>query len=146
MDDKPDSVVAGMPDWSGITADLARLRELAGQLRTSVDATLVPHTDQAFPPFEAGATFGATSPSLDLAAVRQKYSDCLTAAVDQLVDQIDTSFRLVDVVSEIAARYGTVDGLAAATLNDLQDAFVVAASHDHARLYGGGANPNAGGL
>lgn len=136
----------GMPDWSGITADLARLRELAGALRVSVDATLVPHTDQAFPPLESGAKFGVTSPSADLGAVRQKYTDCLTAAVDQLVDQIDTSSRLVDVVSQIAARYGSVDGLAKATLDDLQAAFVVAASHDDARLHGGGANPTAGGL
>jgi hypothetical protein len=137
---------SGLLEWSGISADLARLRQLAVQLRASVEVSLTPRTEQAFPPFNSGASFGTTSPSLDMHAVRHKYSDCLDAAVDQLVDQIDTSSRLVDVVTEIAARYGSVDGLASATLTDLQDAFVAAARDDRLRLFGGGANPNAGGL
>jgi hypothetical protein len=110
-------------------------------LRASVDATLTPQTAQAFPPFESGARFGTASPSLDLHAVRQKYTDCLDAATDQLVDQLDTSSHLVDVVSEIAARYGSIDGLASATLADLQDAFVAAARDDQTRQFGDRADP-----
>jgi hypothetical protein len=106
-------------------------------LRASVDATLTPQTAQAFPPFESGARFGTASPSLDLHAVRQKYTDCLDAATDQL----DTSSHLVDVVSEIAARYGSIDGLASAPLADLQDAFVAAARDDQTRQFGDRADP-----
>jgi hypothetical protein len=136
---------SGLLDLSGIAADLAALRRLAVQVRASVDATLTPRTQQAFPSLAAGADFGVASPSADLFAVRAKYTDCLTAARDQLVDQIDSSLRLVDVVSEIAGRYTTTDAMAAATLADLQAAYVVAAQADHARRFGGGASP-AGGL
>jgi hypothetical protein len=135
-----------VPGWAGIEADLGSLRQLAGRIRAEVDATLRPRTQQAFPPLEAGASFGVASPSADLHAVREKYTDCLNSAVDQLVDQLDTSARLVDVVSEITSRYGSVDALASATMADLQDAFVAAARVDRARRFGGGANPAGGGL
>ena len=144
--DSGDGSSATIPGWSGIAADLGSLRQLAVQVRAEVDANLRPRTEAAFPPLEAGAAFGAASPSADLLAVREKYTDCLTAAVDQLVDQIDTSARLVDVVSEIAARYGSVDGLASATMQDLQDAFVAAARADNTRRFGAAGNPNGGGL
>ena len=143
--DEGDGSSAAVPGWSGIAADLTSLRQLAGQVRAEVDATLRPRTREAFGPFEAGATFGAASPSADLHAVREKYTDCLVAAVDQLVHQLDTSARLVDVVSEITQRYGSTDALARATLTDLQDAFVNAAQADRVRLFGAGGNP-AGGL
>jgi hypothetical protein len=77
--------------------------------------------------------------------MREKYTDCLVATVGQLVNQIDTSVRLVGVVSEIAERYGSADALASATLADLQAAFVAAAQADRTRQFGAGASP-AGGL
>ncbi len=131
--------------WAGIEADLSSLRTLAVQMRTAVDAGLTPRTKQAFPPFESGAGFGTGSPSADLHAVREKYTDCLKAAVGQLIDQIDTSMRLVDVVTDITTRYGSADALASVTLNDLQQAFVIADQADRARHFGAGASP-AGGL
>ena len=134
-----------VPGWVGIEADLGSLRELAGRIRGEVEATLRPRTVQAFGPLGAGAGFGVGSPSVDLLAVREKYTDCLRAAVDQLVDQLDTSARLVEVISAITVRYGSVDALASVSLDDLQDAFVAAAQVDRARRFGGGANP-AGGL
>jgi hypothetical protein len=130
--------------WAGIEADLSSLRTLALQLRAEVEAGLTPRTKQAFPPFESGAGFGAGSPSADLYAVRQKYHDCLTAAIDQLLDQMDSSTRLVDVVADITTRYGSIDALASVTLKDLQAAFVQADQADRARRFGAGASPKGG--
>ncbi len=130
--------------WAGIEADLSSLRTLALQLHAEVEAGLTPRTKQAFPPFESGAGFGAASPSADLYAVRQKYADCLTAAIDQLVDQINTSTRLVEVVADITTRYGSADALASVTLDNLQDAFVAADQADRARRFGAGASPRGG--
>ena len=140
-----DGSAGGLPGWSGIEADLTSLRQLATQLRVELDASLRPRTQQAFSPMAAGAVFGLRSPSADLHAVREKYTDCLSATVNQLVDQIDTSARLVEVVSEIATRYGSVDALTSATLADLQAAFVAVAQAERARDLGAGASP-AGGL
>jgi hypothetical protein len=140
-----DGSAAGLTGWSGIEADLTSLRQLAAQLRAEVDASLQPRTQEAFTPLAAGAAFGVRSPSADLHSVREKYTDCLSATVDQLVDQIDTSARLAAVVSEIADRYGSADALASATLADLQAAFVAVAQADRARQFGAGASP-AGGL
>jgi hypothetical protein len=146
MDQGDGSGGVAVPGWAGIEADLGSLRELAGRIRSEVDATLRPRTEQAFGAFDAGASFGVGSPSVDLLAVRQKYTDCLRAAVDQLVDQLDTSARLVEVISAVTARYGSADALASVSLADLQDAFVAAARVDRAARFGGGANPTGGGL
>ena len=140
-----DGSAGGLPGWSGIEADLASLRELAVQLRGEVDASLRPRTREAFAPMAAGAMFAGRSPSADLHGLREKYADCLSATVDQLVNQIDTSVRLVGVVSQIIERYGSADALASATLADLQAAFVAVAQADRARQFGAGASP-AGGL
>jgi hypothetical protein len=115
------------------------------QLRGQVDASLRPGTQEAFEPLGPGAVFGVRSPSADLGGIRRKYTDCLKATVAQLVDQLETSVRLVDVVSEIIRQYGSVDGLASASLADLQAAYVTVAQIDRAREFGAGASP-AGGL
>lgn len=146
MDQGDGSGGVAVPGWAGIEADLGSLRELAGRIRGEVQATLGPRTGQVFGPLSVGAGFGVASPSVDLHAVREKYTDCLTAAVDQLVDQLDTSARLVEVICAVTARYGSADALASVSLDDLQDAFVAAARVDRAARFGGGANPVGGGL
>jgi hypothetical protein len=140
-----DGSEAGLPGWSGVRAELTSLYELAVRLRGDVDAGLRPGTQKVFPVLGPGAVFGVRSPSADLGGIRRKYADCLTATVAQLVDQLETSVRLVDVVSEIVAQYGSVDGLASATLVDLQAAYQTVARADRARMFGAGASP-AGGL
>jgi hypothetical protein len=136
---------AGLPGWSGVRADLTSLHQLAVQLQGEVDASLRPGTQETFVPLGPGAAFGVRSPSADLGGIRRKYTDCLTATVAQLVDQLETSVRLVDVVSEIVKQYGSVDGLASATLADLQSAYMTVAQADRVRQFGAGASP-AGGL
>src|SRR5256885_1633874 len=103
-DDRSD---VGLPGWPGVRADLTSLHQLAVQLRDEVDAGLRPGTQEVFEPLGPGAAFGVRSPSADLHGIRRKYTDCLTATVAQLVDQLETSVRLVDVVSEIITQYGS---------------------------------------
>ena len=109
-----------------IQVDLGSLRRLTDELSSEVSYNLRPSVSGLLDRFQDGVMFGATNPSVDLHAVKQKYHDCLQATVDRLAKYLTESGRMVDVANVILARYQTTDALASASLNDLRQAFQTA--------------------
>ncbi len=113
-------------DWQEIRADLRSLQQLTDQFSGEVSVNLRPAVLQLFDQYQLGGGFGVRSPSVDVHAVRSKYSDCLRETVDRLAKYVMESERLVDVATVILTRYQTADALASASIDDIRQAFVAA--------------------
>jgi hypothetical protein len=109
--------------WQGIEVDLRSLEQLTEALSTEVAANLVPTVGDLFNQYEGGACFGTKSPSLDVHAVRSKYTDCLRETFDRLSNYLTESSTLADVAREILSQYQNVDALAAASVQDINQMF-----------------------
>jgi hypothetical protein len=108
-----------LDEWQAIEVDAGSVRQLAAALVTETQGNLEPGVGRVYEGYAPGTTFGRSIPSVELHAVRARYNDCLEDTVAQLAAYVAASSVLVAAAIEIAFRYRSVDELAGARIEDI---------------------------
>jgi hypothetical protein len=130
--DDPPGVVPGI---RAVDVDVSGLDMFAGAVEDELRANFQPQAAGLMRVYEAGSHFGIGHAGSDILAARERHTDCLQAAVNQLAGYANATQILVDAARTVAARYRDTDALAAANALEVRralDAAVVAAGEAQA--------------
>ena len=110
------------PDYPTLSVDLKGLADVASALRQEVDGNLVRHITQLNCAYGMGVDFGATSHSENVKQARNVYHGCLVQITELLSNYVQAGEIFAAAIDEIVKRYGSSDGLAKASLDDIKGA------------------------
>ncbi len=105
----------GLAGWQQIQVDPGRLDGLASGVESDVDANVRPRVSYLMARYGYGVAFGEAGVSGSVGAARERYHECVSAAVRQLAGFVNGSTVLVEAARQVCATYTTSDALAAAT-------------------------------
>jgi ABC-type phosphate transport system auxiliary subunit len=109
-----------------IQVDISAIDDFVALLRDEVTQNLRPYAEQIIDAHRSGVTFGVTSGSEPMHALRKAYYDCLNSGTNGLKSYIEESEVLLGAAERIAALYRQTDGLAEAKSDDVMAALNVA--------------------
>jgi hypothetical protein len=131
IDDPPGS----LPGIRAVDVDVSGLDMFAGSIEDELRSNFQPQATGLMRVYEVGSHFGVGHSSSDVLAARERHTECLQAAVNQLAGYANATQILVDAARTVAARYRDTDALAAANALEVRralDAAVVAAGEAQA--------------
>jgi hypothetical protein len=119
---KFDDPASSLPGLAALHVDVSGLDKFAGSVEGELQANFQPQATSLMKIYEAGSHFGIGHESSDVQAARQKHTECLQAAVNQLAGYANATQILVEAARAVAARYRDTDALAAATVSEVRRA------------------------
>jgi hypothetical protein len=111
-----------MPGITVIDVDVSGLDAFAGTVEREVETNFRPQAAGLMKVYEVGSHFGLGHTSADVLASREKHTECLQAAADQLAGYTNAARILVDAAREVAGRYRGSDAFAAANAQEVERA------------------------
>jgi hypothetical protein len=139
-----DDPAGPLPGITMIQVDVSGLDRFAGSVESEVEANYRPQAANLMRIYEVGSHFGLGHTSPDVLASRERHTECLQAAADQLAGYANAAKILVDAAREIAARYRDSDAFAAANAQEVEQALWAGVhAANRAQLEAGAAVPTA---
>jgi hypothetical protein len=111
-----------LPGLTAVHVDVSGLDRFAGSVEGELEANFQPQAAGLMKVYAQGSHFGIGHSSTDVRAARERYTECLQAAVNQLAGYANATQILVEAARTVAARYRETDALAAANALDVQRA------------------------
>ena len=125
--DDPSGTVPGLV---AVNVDVSGLDAFAGSVEGHLWANFQPQASGLTMVYQVGSYFGIGHASTQVHRARVRYTECLQAAINQLVGYANATQILVEAARTVAARYRDADALAAANADEvrraLHDAVVAA--------------------
>ena len=106
-------------DATVIQVDAGSIDGFAGTIEGQVTANYIPRAARITPAYEWGARFGFANRSAEVKAARDKHTECLRGAIEQLRGFAEASQALVAAARHVAAKYRDSDAFSAATLEEV---------------------------
>jgi hypothetical protein len=124
-----------LPGLTTVDVDVSGLDKFAGSVEGELQANFQPQATGLMRVYEAGSQFGIGHGSSDVRRARERHTECLQAAVNQLAGYANATQILVEAARTVAARYRNTDALVAANAQEVRralDAAVIAAGQQMA--------------
>jgi hypothetical protein len=118
IDDPP----ASLPGLRAVEVDVSGLDSFAGSVEGELQSNFQPQASSLMRIYEVGSRFGVGHASSDVQRARERHTECLQAAVNQLAGYANATQVLVEVARLVAARYRDTDALAAANALEVKRA------------------------
>ncbi|GIJ51827.1 hypothetical protein Val02_87130 [Virgisporangium aliadipatigenens] len=106
-------------DATVIEVDATSIDGFAGTIEGQVTANYIPYAARIVPSYELGARFGFANRSAEVKAARDRHTDCLRGAIDQLRGFAEASQALVAAARFVAEKYRDSDAFSAATVDEV---------------------------
>ena len=113
-------------DIPAIEVDISALDDFVAMLRDEVTQNLRPYSEQVIDAHRSGVTFGMSSGSEPMHALRQDYYRCLYSGTNGLRSYIEASEVLLRAAERIAGLYRNSDAMAEARSEEVLAALNVA--------------------
>jgi len=117
-----DDPSSSLPGLTGVEVDVSGLDRFAGSVQGELEANFQPQAVGLMKVYAVGSHFGIGHSSSDVRRARERHTECLQAAVNQLAGYANATQILVDAARTVAARYRDTDALAAANVLEVRQA------------------------
>jgi hypothetical protein len=101
IDDPP----ASLPGLRAVEVDVSGLDSFAGSVEGELQSNFQPQASSLMRIYEVGSRFGVGHASSDVQRARERHTECLQAAVNQLAGYANATQVLVEAARTVAARY-----------------------------------------
>src|SRR5688572_8180276 len=117
-----DDPSGSLPGLTAVDVDVSGLDTFAGSVEDELRANFQPQATGLMRVYEVGSHFGLGHASSDVLRARERHTQCLQAAVNQLAGYANATQILVDAARTVAARYRDTDALAASNSLEVRKA------------------------
>jgi hypothetical protein len=111
-----------LPGLAAVDVDVSGLDRFAGSVEGELRANFQPQASGLMQVYEVGSHFGIGHVSADVHRARERHTECLQAAVNQLAGYANATQVLVEAARTVAARYRDTDALVAANTLEVRRA------------------------